>query len=200
MRQGTPIHCYNAAARLATDGYPNLTVRIERPSVLKLVGVLDLATRAVLEAALRELSAPELHLELADLEFADAAGLSVLAAADTDRRRHDMGRVVLHGCRPMLQRTLAAAGLERMMLAHGDDDQTDWRPLAACRDESVTKFFERQDPSPARKVCWSCPVSGSCLSYALRTRPAFGVWGGLTARERSLLSGSHALNAAGRTA
>lgn len=35
----------------------------------------------------------------------------------------------------------------------------------------------------ARDVCASCPVRTPCLAYALRTRPAAGVWAGLTAEE-----------------
>jgi Transcription factor WhiB len=39
----------------------------------------------------------------------------------------------------------------------------------------------------ARQVCGSCPVRLACLAYALRTRPAAGVWAGCTAEEiRSL--------------
>ncbi len=35
----------------------------------------------------------------------------------------------------------------------------------------------------AREVCASCPVRLPCLAYALRTRPAAGVWAGFTAEE-----------------
>jgi len=35
----------------------------------------------------------------------------------------------------------------------------------------------------ARQVCASCPVRQPCLAYALRTRPAAGVWAGFTAEE-----------------
>lgn len=35
----------------------------------------------------------------------------------------------------------------------------------------------------AREVCASCPVRLVCLAYALRTRPAAGVWAGFTAEE-----------------
>jgi WhiB family transcriptional regulator, redox-sensing transcriptional regulator len=40
----------------------------------------------------------------------------------------------------------------------------------------------------ARQVCASCPVRLSCLAYALRTRPAAGVWAGFTAEEITGLS------------
>ncbi|MGK5554346.1 WhiB family transcriptional regulator [Actinomadura kijaniata] len=33
----------------------------------------------------------------------------------------------------------------------------------------------------AAEVCGTCPLRAACLSYAARTRPAYGVWGGLPA-------------------
>lgn len=47
----------------------------------------------------------------------------------------------------------------------------------------------------AREVCASCPVRLTCLAYALRTRPAAGVWAGYTAEEIASLTA-----AAGRPA
>lgn len=35
----------------------------------------------------------------------------------------------------------------------------------------------------AAEVCAVCPVRAACLAYALRTRPARGIWAGLTAFE-----------------
>lgn len=35
----------------------------------------------------------------------------------------------------------------------------------------------------AREVCAACPVRLACLAYALRTRPAAGVWAGFTSEE-----------------
>jgi hypothetical protein len=43
----------------------------------------------------------------------------------------------------------------------------------------------------ARQVCASCPARLACLAYALRTRPAAGVWAGCTTEEiRSLAAAS----------
>ena len=39
----------------------------------------------------------------------------------------------------------------------------------------------------ARQVCAECPVRGPCLAYALRTRPAAGVWAGFTPEEITAL-------------
>jgi hypothetical protein len=35
----------------------------------------------------------------------------------------------------------------------------------------------------AKQVCATCPVLDACLAYALRVRPAFGVWAGRTTAE-----------------
>jgi hypothetical protein len=40
---------------------------------------------------------------------------------------------------------------------------------------------------PARQVCARCPVRRPCLEYALSNRIAYGIWGGLTERERRTL-------------
>lgn len=37
---------------------------------------------------------------------------------------------------------------------------------------------------PAKRICADCPVTWECLETALATRENFGIWGGLTARER----------------
>ncbi len=39
----------------------------------------------------------------------------------------------------------------------------------------------------AREVCALCPVRLACLAYALRTRPAAGVWAGFTPDEITAL-------------
>ena len=40
----------------------------------------------------------------------------------------------------------------------------------------------------AREVCASCPVRLACLAYALRIRPAAGIWAGCTPEELALLA------------
>ena len=50
-------------------------------------------------------------------------------------------------------------------------------------------FFPERGESagPARQVCSACPVRQACLDYAITNRIAYGVWGGLTGRERRAL-------------
>jgi WhiB family redox-sensing transcriptional regulator len=64
-----------------------------------------------------------------------------------------------------------------------------WRELAACRGTGLEVFFPGRGESagPARQVCAGCPVRQPCLDYAITNRIAYGVWGGLTERERRAL-------------
>lgn len=70
------------------------------------------------------------------------------------------------------------------------DTETEWQAQAACRgaDSSLQSLFfpERgENVHPAvRATCDSCPVQVECLRYAMDTHQRFGVWGGLSTRER----------------
>ncbi len=67
-------------------------------------------------------------------------------------------------------------------------EQGDWRVSAACRDENPDQLFVRgAEQRKARQVCFGCPVRTECLSEALDNRIEFGVWGGMTERERRAL-------------
>jgi WhiB family redox-sensing transcriptional regulator len=41
---------------------------------------------------------------------------------------------------------------------------------------------------PAKAICETCPVRLACLAFALERNEKFGVWGGLTEKERARLS------------
>lgn len=63
-----------------------------------------------------------------------------------------------------------------------------WRDEAACRESPGVDFFPFPEDveaiSRVKEICAVCPVIEDCLTYALQTRQADGVWGGLTPRER----------------
>ena len=48
-------------------------------------------------------------------------------------------------------------------------------------------FPEAVDQKRARGVCMGCPVRFDCLAEALDNRIEWGVWGGMTERERRQL-------------
>ncbi len=62
----------------------------------------------------------------------------------------------------------------------------DWRRQAACRGVDPEVFYpvNDDDAEEAKEVCAGCPVRQPCLEWALQDRERFGVWGGLTERER----------------
>jgi len=66
-----------------------------------------------------------------------------------------------------------------------------WRLLAACQSTDPELFFpvsstgrSLEQANEAKAVCARCLVRRQCLSFALRTRQAHGIWGGLTEEER----------------
>jgi WhiB family redox-sensing transcriptional regulator len=48
-------------------------------------------------------------------------------------------------------------------------------------------FPELRDQVQAKRVCQGCPVCAECLAEALDNRIEWGVWGGMTERERRQL-------------
>jgi WhiB family transcriptional regulator, redox-sensing transcriptional regulator len=64
----------------------------------------------------------------------------------------------------------------------------DWTTRAACRDEAPDKLFvQGAAQNRAKTVCLGCPVRTECLADALDNRVEYGVWGGMTERERRAL-------------
>jgi len=63
----------------------------------------------------------------------------------------------------------------------------DWTLLAACRGMGDALFPEVKDQAQTKKVCLGCPVCIDCLAEALDNHIEWGVWGGMTERERRQL-------------
>ncbi|MEV1009823.1 WhiB family transcriptional regulator [Streptomyces sp. NPDC049881] len=65
---------------------------------------------------------------------------------------------------------------------------TDWTAQAACRTTDPDDLFvQGAAQNHAKAVCTGCPVRTECLADALDNRVEFGVWGGMTERERRAL-------------
>jgi len=65
-----------------------------------------------------------------------------------------------------------------------------WTASAECGSGKVSPdalFVEGPAQREARAVCLQCPVRLECLADALDNRMDFGVWGGMTERERRAL-------------
>jgi WhiB family redox-sensing transcriptional regulator len=68
------------------------------------------------------------------------------------------------------------------------DATLDWTTRAACRSNDPDELFvQGAAQNRAKQICLGCPVRTECLADALDNRVEFGVWGGMTERERRAL-------------
>lgn len=67
-----------------------------------------------------------------------------------------------------------------------DDGVLAWQDRALCAQTDPEAFFPEKGGSTreAKRVCASCEVRSECLEYALSNDERFGIWGGLSERER----------------
>jgi len=64
----------------------------------------------------------------------------------------------------------------------------DWAVQAACRStDPDTLFVQGAAQNRAKAICVGCVVRTECLADSLDNHVEFGVWGGLTERERRAL-------------
>ena len=82
--------------------------------------------------------------------------------------------------------------LEVFPLTDGAEEELGWQERALCAQTDPEAFFPEKGGSTreAKKVCLSCEVRGECLEYALAHDERFGIWGGLSERERRRLKKS----------
>ncbi len=61
-----------------------------------------------------------------------------------------------------------------------------WQERALCAQTDPEAFFPEKGGSTreAKKVCLGCEVKAECLDYALGHDERFGIWGGMSERER----------------
>lgn len=64
----------------------------------------------------------------------------------------------------------------------------DWPAHAACRGVDPDRLFvQGAAQNRAKAICSGCPVRTECLADSLDNQIEFGVWGGMTERERRAL-------------
>jgi WhiB family redox-sensing transcriptional regulator len=70
-----------------------------------------------------------------------------------------------------------------------DENPLAWQTDSLCAQTDPEAFFPEKGGSTreAKKICGSCEVRTSCLEYALENDERFGIWGGLSERERRKL-------------
>ena len=68
-------------------------------------------------------------------------------------------------------------------------DAQSWQEKALCAETDPEAFFPEKGGSTreAKKICTGCEVRAECLEFALSNDERFGIWGGLSERERRRL-------------
>jgi len=71
----------------------------------------------------------------------------------------------------------------------GEEGELAWQAEALCAQTDPEAFFPEKGGSTrdAKRVCGVCPVREECLKYAMDNDERFGIWGGLSERERRRL-------------
>ena len=71
-----------------------------------------------------------------------------------------------------------------------------WQLQANCMGVDPDLFFPERGASTreAKEVCRGCVVREDCLEYALANGEKFGIWGGLSERERRRLRRARAMS------
>ena len=70
-----------------------------------------------------------------------------------------------------------------------DEVKLAWQKDALCAQTDPAAFFPEKGGSTknAKKICNTCDVKDECGDYALENDERFGIWGGLSERERRKL-------------
>jgi WhiB family redox-sensing transcriptional regulator len=69
-------------------------------------------------------------------------------------------------------------------------DTEPWMAQSRCTETDPESFFPEKGGSTraAKAVCRKCEVRTECLDYALRNDERYGIWGGMSERERRRLA------------
>ena len=79
--------------------------------------------------------------------------------------------------------------VRKLELLDGEGDELLWQENALCAQTDPEAFFPEKGGSTreAKRVCSGCEVRAECLEFALASDERFGIWGGLSERERRRL-------------
>ena len=83
----------------------------------------------------------------------------------------------------------------RQIRPAAEDGAQRWQERANCLGVDPDLFFPERGASTreAKGVCRGCEVKDECLEYALAHGEKFGIWGGLSERERRRVRRARAL-------
>ena len=82
-----------------------------------------------------------------------------------------------------------------LSLVSSDSEPAGSQEKALCAHTDPEAFLPQKGGSTreAKRVCSSCEVRAECLEYALENDERFGIWGGLSERERRRMRRSQAM-------
>lgn len=137
--------------------------------------------------------ASERHRE--SVLFAEAEATTFLSAHEALADTPD-GDVVAFAPRtlsrpavPVRQEQSVWLGLPGFGTDDGAAGELAWQADALCAQTDPEAFFPEKGGSTrdAKRVCGACNVRSECLEYALANDERFGIWGGMSERERRRL-------------
>ncbi len=117
-----------------------------------------------------------------DTRFVNRVSRSAGNIPHTNNEPASVGAVV----RPQLSLVPERPELRAGAPATSDDE---WQERALCAQTDPEAFFPEKGGSTreAKRICTGCEVRDACLDYALAHDERFGIWGGLSERERRRL-------------
>lgn len=91
--------------------------------------------------------------------------------------------------------------MDVLRMLEGEEDRS-WQTQANCMGVDPDLFFPERGASTreAKEVCRGCVVREDCLEFALANGEKFGIWGGMSERERRRLRRARALERRAATA
>jgi WhiB family redox-sensing transcriptional regulator len=97
-----------------------------------------------------------------------------------------------------MERELADLDALARLMSRPAEEPEPWQAQALCAQTDPEAFFPEKGGSAraAKAVCMQCPVRAECLAFALEHDERYGVWGGLSERERRRLRSEPAAAAA----
>lgn len=111
----------------------------------------------------------------------------------SDLTKASYTRVILLSSSLAVSKTLRGLAMAQLLPMPGDANndsvELGWQERALCAETDPEAFFPEKGGSTreAKRVCLSCEVRTECLEYALAHDERFGIWGGLSERERRRL-------------
>ena len=121
--------------------------------------------------------------------MAEISWLSDYASAN-DRSADRFGAGIGQGAGQGMGQSMGMGqGIAGLLGIGSEADAQSWQEQALCAETDPEAFFPEKGGSTreAKKICTGCEVKAQCLEYALSNDERFGIWGGLSERERRRL-------------